>query len=281
MESSETLKACCADLYGSEAARLLLGDSFHPGGTALTERLGRLLQLGQGSRVLDVASGRGTSAFHLAKVFGCHVVGSDLSQANIEAAMQLAQETGMDALVSFELGDAEALPYDASFDTVICECAFCTLGDKAGAARGMARAVREGGRLGFSDLIRTGALPPELEGLLAWVACLADARPPLEYCDLLEAAGFRIGEIEDHRGGFSRVVATLSGWSKSSCLFSASAGVFQPSVLRGRLLRAAATASSSAAVCLARSVPLGKYWRNMPLVFSFVPRCRGLWGSQK
>ena len=24
-----------------------------------------------------------------------------------------------------------------------------------------------------------------------------------------------------------------------------------------------------------------KYWRNSPLVFSFVPRCHGLWGSQK
>jgi hypothetical protein len=28
-------------------------------------------------------------------------------------------------------------------------------------------------------------------------------------------------------------------------------------------------------VCLARFVPLGKYWRSRPLVFSFVPRCHG------
>ena len=32
--------------------------------------------------------------------------------------------------------------------------------------------------------------------------------------------------------------------------------------------------TSSAAVCLERSVPLGKYWRSRPLVFSFEPRCR-------
>jgi RNA-directed DNA polymerase len=31
----------------------------------------------------------------------------------------------------------------------------------------------------------------------------------------------------------------------------------------------------------ARSVPLGKYWRSSPLVFSLVPRCHGLCGSQK
>ena len=30
-----------------------------------------------------------------------------------------------------------------------------------------------------------------------------------------------------------------------------------------------------------RSVPLGRYWRSSPLVFSLVPRCQGLRGSQK
>ena len=28
-------------------------------------------------------------------------------------------------------------------------------------------------------------------------------------------------------------------------------------------------------------MPLGKYWRSSPLVFSFVPRCQGEWGSAK
>ena len=39
------VKQCCARLYESDAAKLLLGDSFHPGGLKLTERLGRLLPL--------------------------------------------------------------------------------------------------------------------------------------------------------------------------------------------------------------------------------------------
>ena len=30
------IKQCCAGLYESDAARLLLGDSFHPGGAKLT-----------------------------------------------------------------------------------------------------------------------------------------------------------------------------------------------------------------------------------------------------
>ena len=65
------------------------------------------------------------------------------------------------------------------------------------------------------------------------------------------------------------------------CSSRASAGVFQPRVLRGRLLSAAATAARSSALQRARSVPLGKYWRSSPLVFSLVPRCQGLCGSQK
>jgi hypothetical protein len=77
------------------------------------------------------------------------------------------------------------------------------------------------------------------------------------------------------------VVATLLRWINSSCSFRASAGVFQPRVLRGRLLRAAATAARSLGLCLLRSVPLGKYWRSSPLVFSLVPRCQGLCGSPK
>jgi len=60
-----------------------------------------------------------------------------------------------------------------------------------------------------------------------------------------------------------------------------STGVFQPSVLRGLVFRAWATARRSLAVCRLRSVPLGKYCLSKPLVFSFEPRCQGLCGSQK
>src|SRR3954464_14822620 len=76
------------------------------------------------------------------------------------------------------------------------------------------------------------------------------------------------------------VVATAACAALSSSS-KASAGVLQPRVFRGLLLRAIATAARSSALCALRSVPFGKYWRSSPLVFSFVPRCQGLWGSQK
>jgi transposase-like protein len=76
------------------------------------------------------------------------------------------------------------------------------------------------------------------------------------------------------------VVATLAGVDRSTSS-KASAGVLQPRVFRGLALSVAATAASASALCVLRSVPLGKYCRSSPLVFSFVPRCHGLCGSQK
>ena len=61
----------------------------------------------------------------------------------------------------------------------------------------------------------------------------------------------------------------------------ASAGVFQPRVLRGRLLSVAATASISSAFHRERSVPFGKYWRKQAVGVLVGARCQGLCGSAK
>jgi ubiquinone/menaquinone biosynthesis C-methylase UbiE len=207
--TGEELKVCCADLYASEWVRILLGDSFHPGGTALTEHLGDLMELDQASTVLDVASGRGASALHLARRFGCAVVGVDLSRTNVEAAREAARAAGLDSRVRFEVGDAETLRCDQVFDAVLCECAFCTFPDKAAAAASMARSVRPDGRIGFSDVVRDGPLPLELDGIFAWVACIADARPASGYRAYLERAGFSIEIEEDHRRALIELVRTI------------------------------------------------------------------------
>ena len=51
------LAACCVDVYSHPIARWLFGDSFHPGGLALTQRVARLAGVGPGPRVLDLGSG--------------------------------------------------------------------------------------------------------------------------------------------------------------------------------------------------------------------------------
>ena len=198
MNSDETVKQCCAVLYESDFAKMLLGDSFHPGGLKLTERLGTLLQLTAQSRVLDIASGNGTSALFLAERFGCEVVGIDYSKQNVDQANTLAESKGLGSRVRFRQGDAERLALDdASFDAVICECAFCTFPNKVSAAREFARILQRNGRVGLSDLTRGPVLPKELDGLLAWVACIADAQPIARYQSYLVDAGFRIEHTEE------------------------------------------------------------------------------------
>lgn len=197
--SSTTLKQCCAAAYGHEAVRLLVGDPLHPGGRKLTGRLGEILNLGPQTRVLDVAAGGGASALTLAGRFGCEVVGLDYSQRNVESAAHHAVEQGLAGRVAFCCGDAERLPFvNGSFDAIVCECALCTFPDKAAAAAEFARVLKPGGRVGLSDLTRRGRLPRELEGLEAWIACVADARPIEQYSALLAGAGLSVGILEAH-----------------------------------------------------------------------------------
>jgi ubiquinone/menaquinone biosynthesis C-methylase UbiE len=200
-------KSCCALAYESDIARWLMGESFHPGGLALTERLGGQLELNSGIRVLDVASGRGASALFLAERFGCRVAGIDLGATNVAAANAEARARGLDHLVTFELADAERLPFeDGAFDAVICECAFCLFPDKVAAAREMARVLRSGGAFGLTDLAREGELPPGLDGLMAWVACIADARPLDVYLETLLDAGFKTNLAERRDEALAEIV---------------------------------------------------------------------------
>lgn len=206
------LKSCCAAVYQSDFARMLLGDSFHPGGLRLTERLGEVLELKRAVRVLDVASGKGESAIFLAQRFGCEVVGIDFGRSNVEEATERARMAGVSELTTFRQGDAESIEFGAgSFDAVICECAFCTFPDKRVAAGEFARVLRPGGRVGLSDLTRSGPLPPQLEGLLAWVACIADARPVTEYAEYLTGAGFGAIQVEPHDAALAELVRDIQG----------------------------------------------------------------------
>jgi len=210
--ANEPTKACCAAAYGSDVLALLLGDSYHPGGLALTRRLAGALGLAPGDRVLDVASGRGTTALVLAREYGLQVRGVDLSAANVALAEGAAWAAGLADRVSFLRGDAEQLPHpDGLFDAVMCECAFCTFPDKPTAAAELARVLRPGGRVGITDVTADPArLPPELTSLAAWVACIADARPLEAYADILTAAGLRVVHTERRDAAVGRMIEQIA-----------------------------------------------------------------------
>ncbi len=209
--AAEQVKACCAAAYQRDAVALILGESYHPGGLDLTRRLGRSLGLKAGDRVLDVASGPGSTAFVLAEEFGAAVDGVDLGEQSVSNANALAAQRGLAGRVQFRVGDAERLPLDdASVDAVVCECAFCTFPDKATAAAEMARVRRPGGRVGITDVVvDRGRLDAELQTLAGWVACLADARPVEEYTDLLAGAGLRVTYTEAHDQALARMIEQI------------------------------------------------------------------------
>lgn len=99
--------------------------------------------------------------------------------------------------------------FEARTDELIRECAFWAFPDKPAAAAEFARVLRPGGRVGLSDLTRDGALPPDLDGLLAWVAYIADAQPLAAYTLYLEDAGFSIGHVEPHDGALREMVGQI------------------------------------------------------------------------
>jgi len=207
----ELAKSCCAAAYSGDAVALVLGESYHPGGPALTRALLGHLGLTRGDRVLDVASGPGTTALLTAAEHPVAVDGVDLSETSVERAAEAARAAGLHGRVRFHVGDAERLPFDdAVFDAAVCECAFCTFPDKATAAAELARVLRAGGRLGITDVtIVPPGLTGELRGLAGWVACLADARPLEEYSSILAAAGLRTVRTERHDAALAAMVEQI------------------------------------------------------------------------
>lgn len=186
------IKGCCASLYEHPAVRWLLGGELHPGGEDLTRRCLELIGVESDDRLLDVASGTGSTALLAAGEAGCEAVGVDYGSGAVAEANRLAAERGLAERASFVQGDAEALPFaDASFDAVICECSLCTFPDKPTAVAEIARVLRPGGRLVVSDVIAEhDRLPDSLRGAMATVACVGSALPLAGYRELLAEAGF-------------------------------------------------------------------------------------------
>jgi SAM-dependent methyltransferase len=86
-------------------------------GASEAERAIRLLGLGGGERVLDVACGYGRHAVNLA-LRGLRVVGLDLNAYFLGMAGRRAVDAGASA--RFVRGDARRLPFRGSFDAAVC-----------------------------------------------------------------------------------------------------------------------------------------------------------------
>lgn len=110
--------------------------------------LGERLRLGPGSRVLDIASGRGGPATLLAGEFGCEIEGIELAPEFHAVAVERARAAGLGERATFRLGDAskEELPVEA-YDVALCLGASFVWDGLAGTLDALEPAVRPGGHV--------------------------------------------------------------------------------------------------------------------------------------
>ncbi len=187
----ELVAGCCVDFYQLPITQFLLGDSFHPGGLKLTRQLAKQLLISRESRVLDVASGRGTTSLFLAEQYGCELVALDLAGQNLAITHKQARKNNLSSQLLAVQAGAEQLPFgDNTFDAIICECALCTFSQPQKVLAEIKRVLKPGGRLGLSDIVLNKPLPEDLNNLLSRVFCISGARSVTEYSRLISSAGF-------------------------------------------------------------------------------------------
>lgn len=198
MQAVHPVTACCAELYSHPVAAFLLGDSFHPGGLALTDDLLRAARVGTSDRVLDAGSGRGVSTVHIAETTGCTVTGLTIEGEGVAQGDRLAVARGVADRVRFVQGDIMALtPARPPYDVVVMECVLSTLPNMPEALSRIRDVLRPGGLLAITDVTRVGDVPPDLEGVTAAALCLAGALPLADYASLIAGAGFAVHDAHD------------------------------------------------------------------------------------
>lgn len=190
----------------------------------LVERLEPL----EGAAFLDVACGTG-GVSERAAARGADVTGSDFAPGLVETARRRAEERGLE--IRYEVGDAEALPYEnGSFDVVASCFGVMFAPDQRAAAAELKRVCRPGGRLGLAcwtsdggigDLFRMiGAFqpppPPGIGKPLDWgtrehVRELLEDSFELEFVDLespqLGESGEQLWELFSTSFGPSKTLA--------------------------------------------------------------------------
>lgn len=144
-------------LSSSELAPL---DQFHSRGISATIELASRLKLDRNMVVLDVGSGLGGPSRYIAETFGCTVRGLDLSPAFTEAATYLASRAGLGERVSYQCGNALALPFGAeSFDTVWTQHVAMNILDRERMYAEMNRVLKPAGHLAIYDVVAGAAGP--------------------------------------------------------------------------------------------------------------------------
>lgn len=129
----------------------------------------RVPRLDPTHRVLDLGSGYGGAARHLARTAGCHVTALNVSTTENARAHNMTTAVGLSRLIDVVEASYEAIPLpDASIDVVWSQDAILHSGRKDMIMREIARVLRPGGHLLMTDPMESGtasrrALQPVLD----------------------------------------------------------------------------------------------------------------------
>ena len=121
-------------------------------------------ELKAGEIVLDLGSGAGFDAFLAAERVGesGKVIGIDMTPEMVEKARMNSENLKI-SNVEFRLGEIEKLPVsDSSVDVVISNCVINLSPDKSKVFKEIHRALKPGGRIIISDILRSGEMPEEI-----------------------------------------------------------------------------------------------------------------------
>lgn len=171
------------------------------------ERLLPGLALSPESQLIEVASGSGGPAIHVARTVGCHVTGIDASADAVMTAASLATDAGASARVRFQHGDANVpLPFaDGAYDAVLCVDAMNHLPDRIGVLREWTRVLRPGGRALFTDpVVVTGPVTSHELALRSSIGEFLFVPPGVNE-RLIAAAGLHLIAVDDVTDNAARI----------------------------------------------------------------------------
>ena len=157
------------------------------------------LRLQGTSHVLEVGSGSGGPAVHLAALRGCRVTGVDINQNGVGNGERLAADRGIADRVKFLAVDAsQPLPFaDATFDAVVSNDAMCHIQNRLDVLADWHRVVKPRGRILFTDaMIITGLVSHEELAVRSSIGFYLFL-PPGENERLIAEAGFTLLGSED------------------------------------------------------------------------------------
>lgn len=163
--NSEDADAFYATIWGGEDIHIGLyespEESIPEASRRTVEHLATKLNgIGKGHRVLDVGSGYGGAARHLARALGCRVSALNLSEVENVRARKLTADQGLSDLVEVIDGSFEAIPFDeGTFDAVWSQDAILHSGNRDRVLAEVARVMKTGGRFVFTDPMQADDCP--------------------------------------------------------------------------------------------------------------------------